>query len=56
MAPPEDILVRRRLQIVPSDEDQMKLAMESLEKENLSLKRLVTSLSAMVVRNVTDKK
>ena len=56
MTLPEIFLARRRIQIVLSDEDQLKVEMESLEKENLSLKKLVTSLSAMVVRNVTDKK
>jgi len=34
----------------------MKAAMESLEKENHSLKALVVQLSTLVIRGVADKK
>jgi hypothetical protein len=55
MTLPEQVLVRPQLQIM-SDEDRMKAAIESLEKENHSLKGLVIRLSALVIRNVTGKK
>ncbi|CAN7301315.1 hypothetical protein LJR220_001549 [Bradyrhizobium sp. LjRoot220] len=38
------------------DKDRMKVAMESLEKENRSLKDLVIQLSTLVIRRVTGKK
>lgn len=55
MTLPEQRLVKRRLQI-SDDEDRMKAAMESLEKENRSLKDLVIQLSTMVIRRVAGKK
>jgi hypothetical protein len=55
MTLPEQILVKRRLQIL-DHEDRMKAAMESLEKENRSLKDLVVHLSTIVIRRVTRKK
>ena len=55
MTLPEQILVKRRLQIL-NQEDRMKAAMESLEKENRSLKDLVVHLSTIVIRRVTRKK
>jgi hypothetical protein len=51
----EQVLVKRRPQLL-DDEDRMKAAMDSLEKENYSLKKLVVCLSAIVIRNVTRKK
>jgi len=55
MALPEETPVERRPQIF-DDEDRMKAAMESLEKENRSLKDLVIQLSTLVIRKVTGKK
>jgi hypothetical protein len=55
MTPPEQILVKRRLQIL-DHEDRMKAAMELLEKENRALKDLVVHLSTIVIRRVTWKK
>jgi hypothetical protein len=55
MTLPEQIPARRRLQVF-DEEDRMKAAMESLEKENRSLKELVVQLSTIVIRRVTGKK
>ena len=38
------------------DKDRMKQALETLEKENRSLKRLVVQLSELVIRRVIGKK
>jgi hypothetical protein len=40
----------------PEDEMRMKLALESLEKENKGLKELVVRLSETVLRNVVEAK
>jgi hypothetical protein len=55
MTPPEQILVKRRHQIL-DHEDRMKAAMESPQKENRSLKDLVVHLSTILIRRVTRKK
>ena len=38
------------------DKDRMKRALEALEKENRSLKKLVVQLSELVIRKVIGKK
>lgn len=55
MALPEEMPAQRRPQM-SDDEDRMKAAMESLEKENRALKDLVIQLSTLIIRSVTDKK
>lgn len=55
MALPEGMPVTRGPQIL-DDEDRMKAAIESLERENRSLKDLVIQLSTLVIRRVTGKK
>ena len=55
MALPEGMPVARGPQIL-DDEDRMKAAIESLERENRSLKDLVIQLSTLVIRRVTGKK
>jgi hypothetical protein len=55
MTLPEEKPVRRHLQIL-GDEDRMKAATESLDRENRSLKDLVIKLSKLVIERVTGKK
>jgi hypothetical protein len=45
-----------RPQIDLDQDDQTKPTVESLQKENLSLRELVVRLSEIVIRNITRKK
>ena len=56
MTAAEHIPDKDRPQVFSDEEDRIKRAMEFLEKENRSLKKLVIRLSEMVIRNVTGKK
>jgi hypothetical protein len=55
MVLPEEMPVTRKPQIL-DDEDRVKATIESLERENRSLKDLVIQLSTLVIRRVTGKK
>ena len=55
MTAPEQKPEKLRPQIF-DDKDRMKAALETLEKENRSLKKLVVQLSELVIRKVTGKK
>ncbi|MBR1194350.1 hypothetical protein JQ609_19795 [Bradyrhizobium sp. AUGA SZCCT0169] len=55
MEPPEQTPDKRHPQIV-GGEDRIKAAIESLEKENRSLKDLVIKLSTLIIRGITGKK
>jgi hypothetical protein len=55
MTLPEQKPEKRRDQIF-DDKDRMKVALESLQKENRSLKELMIQLSTLVIRKVTGKK
>lgn len=55
MALPEETPVKRGLQFF-DDEDPMKAALESLAKENRSLKELVVQLSTLLIQRITGKK
>jgi hypothetical protein len=46
---------KRRPQIFNDDEARMRAALEPLEKENRSLKKLVIQLSSLVVQKITGK-
>ena len=55
MTLPEQMLAKHRPQIL-DDQDRTKAALDSLEKENRSLKDLVVQLSTLVIRRVIGKK
>ncbi|MET3840415.1 hypothetical protein [Bradyrhizobium sp. OAE829] len=52
---PEQKPIQRHPQIV-DDEERLKEVVETLEKENSSLKDLVIKLSSLIIRRVTGKK
>ena len=56
MSDPDERAPKPRPQFNLDDNNRPKQTVESLEKENLSLRELVVRLSEIVIRNITGKK